>query len=139
MGSDITDALRQAVLKRAGHVCEYCLIHERDLYHSCEVDHVVGRKHGGRAEAENLALACFHCNRQKGTDVSSVNPETGDLVRLYNPRTQHWKEHFYLTEGRIEVLSRTGEATCRLLQFNHPERLLFRQILYASGRYLPFH
>ena len=32
---------------RAYHLCEYCLVHEEDVYHDCEVDHVMSVKHGG--------------------------------------------------------------------------------------------
>ena len=74
MSSDLSEALRRLVAERADHLCEYCLVHEVDLYHGCEVDHVVSVKHGGTTVMENLAYACFHCNRHKGTDLGSVHP-----------------------------------------------------------------
>ncbi|MGA2136486.1 MAG: HNH endonuclease signature motif containing protein [Bryobacteraceae bacterium] len=43
--------------------CEYCLIHEDDAAFSHEVDHVIGRQHGGRTVADNLAYSCMVCNR----------------------------------------------------------------------------
>jgi hypothetical protein len=136
MSNDISAALRQLVAERAYHVCEYCLVHEADVYHGCEVDHVISVKHGGMAISENLAYACFHCNRHKGTDLGSINRKTGQLVRFFNPRLDRWKEHFYLTEGRIDALTEVGEVTSRLLEFNHPERLAFRKLLMETGRYL---
>jgi len=135
MGGDVSATLHRWVGERAWHVCEYCLVHEQDLYHGCEVDHIRSVKHGGLAVAENLAWACLHCNRHKGTDLGSVNPRTGALVRLYNPRTDRWKDHFYWRAGRIESLTEIGEATVRLLDFNHPERVAFRKLLSESGRY----
>lgn len=83
MSGDISKALRRVVADRAYHVCEYCLVHEDDVYHGCEVDHVRSGKHGGVAVPENLAFACFHCNRHKGTDLGSVSlrnvPKTRDI------------------------------------------------------------
>ena len=135
MSSDVNQPLREQVAERAYHVCEYCLVHEEDVYHGCEVDHVRSVKHGGRTIAENLAFACFHCNRHKGTDLGSISKRTGALVRFYNPRTDRWSEHFHANEGRIDPLTDIGEVTIRLLEFNHPERVAFRKMLAETGRY----
>ncbi len=59
MGSEVNEALRRRVAERAYRVCEYCLVHEEDVYHGCEVDHIRSVKHGGLTVEENLALACF--------------------------------------------------------------------------------
>lgn len=127
--------MRQLVAERADFLCEYCLVHDADAYHGCEVDHILSIKHGGSTTENNLAYACFHCNRHKGADLGSVSLRTGSLVRFDNPRTDRWKEHFYLSEGRIEPLSEIGEVTSRMLEFNHPERVAFRKLLAETGRY----
>ena len=88
--------LRRLVESRAHHLCEYCLIHERDTYLGCQVDHIISEKHGGLTEAANLAYACTFCNRAKGTDIGSLSPGTGEFTRLFNPRTDHWRDHFRL-------------------------------------------
>jgi hypothetical protein len=85
--------------------------------------------------AENLANACMHCNRHKGSDLGSISRVTGQFVRFYNPRTDRWNEHFYLNSGRIEASSDIGEVTARVLEFNLPERVLFRKALADAGRY----
>ena len=59
MSREVGEALRRLVAERAWHVCEYCLVHEDDLFHGCEVDHVLSRKHGGQTTAENLASPVF--------------------------------------------------------------------------------
>ena len=135
MSREVGEALRRTVTERAYHVCEYCLVHENDLFHGCEVDHVLSVKHGGLTIAENLAFACFHCNRHKGTDLGSVSTRTGILIRFFNPRSDAWREHFQWNEGRIEPLTDIGEVTARLLEFNHPERVAFRKLLVETGRY----
>lgn len=93
------------------------------------------REAGGLTVEDNLALACFHCNRHKGTDLGSVSVRTQTLVRFYNPRTDRWKEHFCWSEARIEPLTDIGEVTARLLESNHPERVAFRKLLAEAARY----
>ncbi len=135
MSSWVPESLRRQVFERADGICEYCLIHERDTHLGCEVDHIVSEKHGGETVAENLAFCCFYCNRHKGTDVASIDPETREAVRLFNPRTDAWHEHFQLCGGRIEWRTRIGEATARLLGFNLQERILEREVLKSEGKF----
>jgi hypothetical protein len=101
------------------------------------VDHIISKKHGGQTSPENLAYACLLCNRCKGSDVSSVSRETGQLTPLFNPRTERWSTHFALeTDGiTIHGLSDIGRVTARLLAFNTPERLLQRGVLRRAGKY----
>jgi hypothetical protein len=99
------------------------------------VDHIISRKHGGTSGLENLAYACFHCNRHTGTDIGSLGTKGPDLVRFYNPRTDAWGQHFFHSSGRIEPLTEIAEVTARLLDFNHPERVVFRKLLAEIGRY----
>lgn len=54
----ITPAIRERVLG-GGAFCAYC------GYPAIEVDHVVPRARGGGLDDENLAPACYECNRQK--------------------------------------------------------------------------
>ena len=135
MAIEISSAVRRSVAERAYLVCEYCLVHTDDLFHACEVDHVISLKHDGETAAENLAHACFHCNRHKGSDVGSISRATGELVRFFNPRTDRWNDHFYISAGRIESVTVIGEVTARILDFNHPDRVLLRKLLAAAGRF----
>jgi hypothetical protein len=135
MTSHIRAELRRLVHERAGGACEYCLIHERDTYLGCQVDHVVSEKHGGQTVLENLALACPFCNRAKGSDVGSFDDATGELVRFFNPRSDLWNEHFEIQGDRIVPKSIVGQVTERILRFNLPERMLERRALTAIGRY----
>jgi hypothetical protein len=135
MPSYINEELRRLVALRAEHLCEYCLIHEEDTFYGCEVDHIISLKHGGPTEAENLAYACAICNRQKGSDIGSIERGTGEFSRFFNPRIDRWDEHFRLEETMIQPQTRIGEVTARILGFNHSDRLLERQTLIAVGRY----
>jgi hypothetical protein len=64
-----------------------------------------------------------------------LTPETGELVRFYNPRVDRWLEHFRLNGVLIETLTEIGEATVRILQMNADEQILERQVLSRCGRY----
>ena len=138
-GTHVAAALRRLVAARAGRGCEYCLIHEDDTFFGCEVDHVVSEKHGGATTAENLAYACLTCNRRKGSDLASIDPENGTLVRLFNPRTDRWEDHFSLSlDGTvIQPFTPVGVVTVRVLRLNDAERQLERAALRSIGRYPP--
>jgi hypothetical protein len=135
MADVISQQLRREIRARAGGRCEYCLMDEAWLVWGCEVDHILSRKHGGTTELSNLALSCARCNRAKGTDIGSVHPESEELIRLFNPRRDRWDEHFRIDGPRIVGLTLIGQVTATLLQFNHVERLLERELLQQAGRF----
>jgi hypothetical protein len=135
VAGEVTEALRSQVAERAGRRCEYCLIHEDDTGFYHQVDHILSRKHGGLSDRENLAYACVLCNRKKGSDVASVHSVTGEIVRLFHPRSDRWAHHFRLDDNRITAVSGVGAVTIELLRFNAPERLAERGLLQILGRY----
>lgn len=127
--------LRRDVAERADGRCEYCLFPQDAAAARHQVDHVIAEKHRGATTSENLALSCVFCNRRKGSDLSSIDPLTGDVVPLFHPRFQAWAEHFRLDGARIIGITPEARATVELLEFNTSERLLERHELIASGRY----
>ena len=131
----IPAALRRLVEERAGGRCEYCLLPRAVAFFPHEVDHVVAEKHGGTTIAENLAFTCWRCNRHKGSDLGSFDPQSGAFAFLFNPRTQRWEEHFSLEAGVLGGLSPEGRTTASLLQYNTPERVAERRRLSEVGRY----
>ena len=133
----VSDTLRRLVRDRANRQCEYCLIHEEDTLLTHEIDHIVAQKHGGETTESNLCLACERCNRYKGSDLSSIDPESGGVITLYNPRLDNWDTHFALDGAIISPLTPTGRATVRLLQFNSSERVTQRTELISVQRYPP--
>jgi hypothetical protein len=131
----VSSGLRRQIYGRAAGRCEYCLLSAVDAFFPHEADHIIAEKHGGATTADNLALACFDCNRFKGSDIASLDPGTSDLVALFNPRTQRWNEHFSLDGGSIIGLTPCGSATVRLLKLNLPVRVEVRAALTSRGRY----
>ena len=131
----IRAGLRQRVRRRAKYRCEYCLLAEEDAVLAHEPDHIIAEKHGGETVADNLALACFDCNRFKGSDIASLDPADGVLVPLDNPRTDRWEDHFQIDRGTILPLTAVARATERLLRLNLPVRVEVRTLLARTGRY----
>lgn len=124
----VPTARRREVIKRAGNRCEYCLLPAEIAFYPHEVDHVIAEKHGGTTESDNLAFSCWRCNRHKGTDLTSFDPESGQLSPLFNPRTQTWTEHFAYDGETIVGLTREGRTTVILLQLNSEARLIERRL-----------
>ncbi|MBI5385404.1 MAG: HNH endonuclease [Verrucomicrobia bacterium] len=135
MSGEATPSLRAAVESRAGHRCEYCLLHEDDAVLPHELDHIIATQHGGQTALENLAHSCWDCNHVKGPNLASLDPLTREIVLLFDPRRDRWAEHFRLDGARIVGLTAKGRTTAFLLQFNAPERIRQRADLQAIGRY----
>lgn len=133
--SYIPAALRKLVYERANGCCEYCFFPEAIALASHEVDHIIAEKHGGLTEAENLALSCMLCNKHKGSDLASIDPDTGKLVSLYHPRLDSWSEHFRLEGDKFIPLTSKGRVTVRLLQLNRSERVEERKLLIQAGMF----
>jgi hypothetical protein len=127
--------LRRIVISRAGNCCEYCLLNQEDNTFSFQVDHIIAEKHGGETELDNLSWSCPNCNGYKGSDIGSIDPDTGKLTPLFNPRLQAWRDHFRLDGPLIEPQSPEGRVTVRLLRFNRMEQVEERLGLIALGRY----
>lgn len=108
---------------------------EGDSAFNFQVEHIISEKHGGTSVSENLACACVFCNRYKGSEIASVSPTTGAVVRLYNPRRDRWAEHFQIDGPLIVPKTEVAEATVRLLRLNVDDRVLERKMLQACDRY----
>ena len=82
---------------------------------SHQVDHIIAEKHGGATSEVNLALTCSLCNLRKGSDIASLDPETGELTRLFNPRDQSWRRRAQGAAARRKS-ARSEEAQEGLMQ-----------------------
>ena len=89
----------------------------------------------GETIANNLVLSCLPCNRHKGSDLTSIDPITGEITSLFNPRSQNWAENFKLEDGYILGLASVGRTTVFLLKLNDPTRLQIRQALISEELY----
>lgn len=92
--SYIPDELRQRIHEQAGHRCGYCLSAQQYVMGQLEIEHIVPTARGGTDDESNLWLACRLCNGYKSDQIEAIDPQTGKTVRLFNPRTQSWSDHF---------------------------------------------
>jgi 5-methylcytosine-specific restriction endonuclease McrA len=126
-------ATRAAVRARAGNCCEYC---QRPQATSplvpLQIEHIIPRKHDGPDDDDNLALACMECNLHKGSDLTGLDPDTGHLTCLFNPRRDDWDGHFCWDGLRVVGRSAIGRTTVRVLQLNSPARLRVRRATESS-------
>jgi len=111
---------RQLVRERARGYCEYCHADERWQFVRFTLDHVTPQSAEGSDALENLALACRNCNERRRNRTEAPDPESGQPVSLFNPRTQLWDDHFVWDTDRIRILgiTPTGRATVSLLDMN---------------------
>src|SRR4051812_29068325 len=105
-----TAELRAQVRRRAFFRCEYCQFPERFADLRFQLDHILAQKHGGPTASDNLALACFRCNSHKGPNLSGVDPLSGRILPLFNPRRNKWAEHFEWDGSKLVGLSAMGRA-----------------------------
>ncbi len=123
-------ATRELVRSRANRRCEYCRIHEdEDLVLPFHVEHIRPKKHGGGDDLSNLALACHHCNLHKGSNLSGVDPDTGQIVTLFDPRIDEWSAHFVERAGNVAGRTAAGRATVVVLSVNRTDRVELRRSL----------
>ncbi len=126
--------LRQQVRERAGGHCEYCHLPDKlELAGPFHIEHVIARQHRGTDVLSNLAWACSRCNRHKGTNLSGVDPDSDEVVPLFNPRREHWPEHFEVVGVIIRGRSPAGRTTAWLLQMNAERRVELRAELISQG------
>lgn len=137
--SSISERLRQQVSTEARHCCEYCRTCRRIIGMPLVMDHIIPQTKGGSDERENLAAACYRCNEFKGSKTECIDPATGALVLLFNPRLQIWKKHFTWANGGTHIigLTATGRATVIALRMNNEYIVESRNLWVAMNWHPP--
>lgn len=126
---------RRFITGRAGNRCEYCRVLDYLVGFDYHIEHIIAEQHGGTSILSNLAYACSYCNWKKGPNISTILFLGGELVPLFNPRTQNWFDHFEVKRGEILPLSTIGEGTIKLLDFNQLTRIDARFEMMLAGCY----
>ena len=129
--------LQRLVRTRAGDRCEYCLLPQSVRRFRFQIDHVQPQQHGGPTTESNLALCCGRCNRHKGPNLTGVDPVSGQLARLDDPRSDRWPEHFHWDGPLLVGDTPTGRVTVYVLAMNHPDDLATRAELATRGQWPP--
>lgn len=133
----VSESLRRLVRERAQGRCEYCLMSQALQGAAFHLEHIVPLSKGGQSTPENLALPCPSCNLGKADAVESRDPDTGRLVKLFDPREDRWASHFSVEGVRILGLTPTGRATAVCLGMNTDRRLRIREVERALGWWPP--
>lgn len=117
----ISDTLRKAVFHAADFRCEYCRTSHRLVGMPPTIDHIIPSSAGGNDEQKNLASCCYRCNEFKGAKTHTIDPATGELVALFNPRQQRWIDHFEWANGGTHIVGLTpaGRITVIALRLNN--------------------
>jgi len=131
--------IRRSVAEAARHRCGYCLTLQAVVAIPMHVEHIIPLAAGGKTVVENLWLACPLCNGYKSTQTHAVDPETGERVALFNPRTQNWHEHFAWSADGTEIIGQTpvGRATVVALHLNNVYVVPSRRVWVAAGWHPP--
>lgn len=137
--SYISQQLRAKVAADAGHRCGYCQASQKYVFAILEIEHIIPTAHGGSDAEDNLWLACSLCNGYKREQVEAADPETGERVRLFNPRTDVWQDHFEWSDDGAYVIGLTmrGRATVVALQLNNRTAVNVRRAWISVGWHPP--
>jgi 5-methylcytosine-specific restriction endonuclease McrA len=135
----IPAVLRRRIREQARSRCGYCLCSEALIGMPMEFEHLIPLASGGRTVEENLWLSCRRCNEFKGMQTKAADPETSEIVALFNPREQNWEEHFRWNEDGTEIigLTPTGRATVATLKLNNPVIVVTRRLWVSAGWWPP--
>jgi HNH endonuclease len=120
MGRYIPVEIDRRVRTASRNRCGYCLSPQHLVMARLEIEHIIPISKGGTSEESNLWLACPICNRYKSDKTTAIDPETGEIVTLFNPRNQVWSEHFQWAEDGIHITGKTpiGRATIAALHLS---------------------
>jgi hypothetical protein len=69
-----------------------------------------------------------------------ADPVTGEMIPLYDPRTQDWLEHFKWSDDGVHIIGLTpvGRATVAALRLSDdPNALIVRSYWVAAGWHPP--
>lgn len=133
--SAIPARLRRLVLRRSGSRCEYCHLSQVGQEAMFHIDHVIPVTGDGPTVADNLALACVSCSLRKGARQTAIDPQTGEVVKIFNPRRDRWDKHLSWHGVHLFGLTATGRATIVALSLNRPVILAIRQEEAILGRH----
>lgn len=135
----ISRTIRDIVFDRAKGCCEYCMSQQSFFMDTFAIEHTCPRSKGGSNNLDNLALSCQGCNGCKYIRTEAIDPQTDQLVELYNPRKENWDKHFTWSDDYTQILglTPTGRASVELLQLNRPGNQNLRRVLHQSGDHPP--
>jgi hypothetical protein len=130
---------RRRIAEEAQYRCGYCQTQEVVSGIPLTIEHITPKAKGGNDANENLWLSCRLCNEKKGMLLEALDPDTGVMVLLFNPRSQTWFDHFTWSEDGSRIIPKTaiGRATVNVLSLNDELRVHARAIWVKAGYHPP--
>jgi hypothetical protein len=137
--SNISLLLRQQIIAEFHGRCAYCHTPTAITGARLVIDHIIPEAKGGLTLLQNLCLACHACNEFKGAKVNFTDVYSGELVPLFHPRQQIWREPFSWSEEGCEIIGLTpiGWATIIALNMNYVEIVEARRRWVVVGWHPP--
>ncbi len=135
----VSIALREAVIQRASKCCEYCKSQDKYSPNPFTIDHVLPESFDGTSDFDNLAYACFLCNRLKSNKLKVYDVISEKWVTLFNPRKENWNEHFAWNKETTKIIgiTVTGRCTVKELQLNRLKLIEYRNCIIPFGGHPP--
>lgn len=135
----ISHSLREAVVTRAAKCCEYCKSQDKYSPTAFTIDHVIPESLDGTSDFDNLAYACFLCNRLKSNKLKVFDSITDKWVPLFNPRQNTWSGHFVWNEDTTQIIGITavGRSTVNELKLNREKLIEYRSCIIPFGTHPP--
>ena len=131
--------VRELVMRKASHCCEYCKSRDKYAPHYFTIDHIIALSMGGTDDIINLAYACFLCNRLKSNKLMLFDQLTEQWVVIFNPRTHTWNDHFSWSEDATLIYGTTaiGRSTATFLKLNREKLIEYRKSIFPLGEHPP--
>lgn len=139
MSAYISNGLKSQIQQTDRQRCCYCLTTGTNSGIPMTFDHIQPRSKGGATSFESVCLACRTCNEYKSDSTEAEDPLTGEVVSLFNPRTQQWPEHFTwsLDATRADGVTAIDRATVAALRMNNPVVVAARYRWAINGWHPP--
>ncbi|MEQ1603585.1 MAG: HNH endonuclease signature motif containing protein [Pyrinomonadaceae bacterium] len=134
-GKDLDVKIRAAAKNR----CGYCLVPQKLISYTLEIEHLIPKSKGGETVEENLWLSCRQCNLNKAAKTVGFDLVTFKRVAIFNPREQFWHEEFVWSPDATEIIGITpcGRATVTALKLNSDIHVIARGFWRLTGVFPP--
>lgn len=131
----IPKAIIYELIELSNGCCEYCKLLEEYCSGFFNSDHIIPLALGGLNELTNLARSCTHCNGRKYIHTKALDPLSGKIVALFNPRKENWNDHFQWSKDLLIIEGKTpiGRATIIRLDMNRQKAINLRKVTMGRG------
>ncbi|MDB6139927.1 MAG: restriction endonuclease, partial [Verrucomicrobiaceae bacterium] len=66
-------------------------------------------------------------------NLAGIDEKSGDIIRLFKPRSDTWHDHFRWSGARLAGKTAIGRTTINVLSVNRTDSVWLRKSLIAEG------